>query len=100
MLGRLKMNVDECIDAYLQLSGDVFQPRRSLFNLFGRASDALKVRGRFSSEELKRKIQQITESAGQGVNSKLKVESNPICRVLVFSLVLHTVCLFVRYSFS
>lgn len=24
MLGRLKMNVDECIDAYLQISGDVF----------------------------------------------------------------------------
>lgn len=81
MLGRLNMSVEECIDAYLQLSSDVFQPKRSSFNLLGRASDALKVRGRFSSEELKKKIQEITVAAKEGANAKLKVESEPACRV-------------------
>lgn len=79
------MNVDECIDAYLQISGDVFQPRRSSFNFLGRASDAIKVRGRFNSEELKRKIQQITLASGQGVDAKLMDELYPQCRVLVMT---------------
>ena len=81
MLGRLKMDVDDCIQAYLQLSQDVLKPRKKKFNFLGRASDALKVRGRFDSESLKREIQKIVVRTGEKGDAKLRVEGVPRCRV-------------------
>jgi len=83
MLGRLKMDTEDCITAYLQISRDVFQPKKKRFDILGRASDALKVRGRFDSEALKKGIQKIVVQAGEDVDSKLKAEDEPRCRVLV-----------------
>jgi patatin-like phospholipase/acyl hydrolase len=83
MLGRLKMDIEDCITAYLQISRDVFQPKKKRFDILGRASDALKVRGRFDSEALKKGIQKIVMQAGEDIDSKLKVEDEPKCRVLV-----------------
>jgi patatin-like phospholipase/acyl hydrolase len=81
MLGRLKMDIDDCITAYLQISQDVFQPRKKKFNFLGRASDALKIRGRFDSEALKRGIQKIVVQSGENGEAKLKIEAVPKCRV-------------------
>lgn len=81
MLGRLKMDIEDCIKAYLKISQAVFQPRKRKFNIFGRASDALKIRGRFDSEALKRGIQTIAVQAGDKREAKLKVEAQPQCRV-------------------
>lgn len=81
MLGRLKMDIEECITAYLEISRDVFQPKKRKYDIFGRASDALKVRGRFDSEALKRGIQKIVVQAGEDENAKLKIEDEPKCRV-------------------
>jgi patatin-like phospholipase/acyl hydrolase len=81
MLGRLKMDIEACIEAYLQMSKDVFQPRKRKFDLLGRVNDALKVRGRFSSEALKWGIQRIVAQAGENEEAKLRVEAHPKCRV-------------------
>jgi hypothetical protein len=81
MLGRLKMDIEDCITAYLQISRDVFQPTKKRFNIFGRASDALNVRGRFNSEALKKGIQKIVEKAGETGEAKLKIEDEPKCHV-------------------
>ena len=83
MLGRLKMDIDECITVYLEISRDVFQPKKKRYNIFGRASDAIKVRGRFDSEALKSGIQKIVVRAGEDRNAKLRIEDEPKCRVLV-----------------
>jgi hypothetical protein len=84
MLGRLKMDVEECINVYLRISNDVFQPRRkNSWEFWGKAKDALKVKGRFSSEALKKKIQDIVVAAGEEAEAKLKIEAKPKpkCRV-------------------
>ena len=83
MLGRLKMDIEDCITAYLQISEEVFQPRRRSLNFLGKANDALKVRGRFNSEALKKGIQRSVVQAGEDRDVKLKVEAKPKCRVLV-----------------
>jgi len=97
MLGRLKMDVDDCITAYLQISRDVFQPKKRKFNLLGRARAALKVRGRFDSEALKKGIQTIVRKAGEPGEAKLKIEDEPKCRVFVCAtrgeMGMHTVLL-------
>ena len=56
MLARLQMDVNSCIEAYLELSEKAFTRRRHKINLFGRAADAWRTKGRFESEELKAQI--------------------------------------------
>lgn len=46
MLGRLKMSIDECIDAYISLSDKVFRKKRHRVTVKG------SIQGRFDSEEL------------------------------------------------
>ncbi|KAF1954474.1 phospholipase, patatin family protein [Byssothecium circinans] len=51
MLGRLRMTLDECEDAYLKLSKRIFQPKRR----FGKAlkvADYLQANGRFDAHKL------------------------------------------------
>lgn len=52
MLGRLRMNVDECIDKYMDLSARVFQIKRIKMNLLGRGKDFLRANGKYDSEGL------------------------------------------------
>jgi hypothetical protein len=60
MLGRLEMDVDECITAYNELSADVFaKPRRRIpFGFLG------KIAPRFDSAQLKGAILTIMRSRG------------------------------------
>ena len=52
MLGRLRMKLDYCEDAYLQLSEKIFRPRRARANVFSQAMDFLQADGRFDAEVL------------------------------------------------
>lgn len=81
MLGRLQMDVQSCIKAYLKISSEVFQPLRAKNNIFGRGKDAVKVRGRFSSKALEDHIKAIVMSMGEEKEAKLKDDANPNCRV-------------------
>ncbi|KAI5252859.1 phospholipase, patatin family protein [Aureobasidium subglaciale] len=54
MLGRLEMSVDECIEAYIQLSEDVFHPKRRIpFGIKGN------VKERYDSETLELAVKQV-----------------------------------------
>ena len=77
MLGRLRMTVDECIDAYVSLSDRVFQKRRHRVTIKGL------VQGRFDSEELKRAIKEIIVRQGLAEDALLKDAPDAKCKVWV-----------------
>ena len=52
MLGRLRMTIDECEAAYLELLERIFSPKRLKLNPF-RASDFFLVNEKFDSDVLK-----------------------------------------------
>jgi hypothetical protein len=58
MLGRLKMKLEDCEDAFLCLSEQIFTPRRSRTNIFGQAKDFLQVDGRFDAKVLEEAIKE------------------------------------------
>lgn len=58
MLGRLRMTLAECEDVYLQLSKEIFTPRRNKHDLFGRSKDFLQVNGKFDSKVLQDAIRE------------------------------------------
>ncbi|KAF2726462.1 FabD/lysophospholipase-like protein, partial [Polyplosphaeria fusca] len=77
MLGRLKMSIDECIDAYLALSERVFQKKRHRVTVKG------KVQGRFDSSELAQAIQEVIKQQGLQEGTLLKDAPEAGCKVFV-----------------
>ena len=75
MLGRLKMSVEECIDAYLALSDRVFQKKRHRVTAKG------KIQGRFDAEELARAVKEILAKQGSHEDALLKDTSGEACKV-------------------
>ncbi len=75
MLGRLKLSIDECINAYLSLSDRVFQKRRHRVTTKGN------IQGRFDSEELQRAVKEIVTKQGLDENTLLKDASDDACKV-------------------
>ena len=66
MLGRLRMTVDECNDAYTSLSDRVFEEKSHRVNIKG------KLRGRFDAAELERAVKEILAACGIGEDALLK----------------------------
>jgi hypothetical protein len=62
MLGRLEMDVDECITAYSELAEAVFGERLSSFP-FGLKG---KVKARFDSTKLEKAAQKVVQSSASG----------------------------------
>ena len=81
MLGRLKMSIDECINAYLSLSDRVFQKKRHRVSIRGN------VQGRFDSEELARAVKEVVTAQGLQEDALLKDILDDVCKVWV-SLIL------------
>ncbi|KAH6988874.1 acyl transferase/acyl hydrolase/lysophospholipase [Ilyonectria sp. MPI-CAGE-AT-0026] len=77
MLGRLRMDVDECIDAYTDLSDKIFRKQKHRISLNGT------IQGRFDSEELERAIKEVIQEQGFDVNELLKDDANARCKVFV-----------------
>jgi hypothetical protein len=75
MLGRLQMTVDACIEAYILLSGKVFQKSSHWVNLKGRLQD------RFDKAELEKLIKQILVDQGLDENVLLKNSPEVSCKV-------------------
>ncbi|KXX75712.1 Kinesin light chain [Madurella mycetomatis] len=76
MLGRLRMTVDECIDAYTSLSDKVFEKKSHRINIKG------KLQGRFDTDELEQAVKQILAARGLGEDALLK-DSDFSCKVFV-----------------
>ncbi|KAL2072095.1 hypothetical protein VTL71DRAFT_11438 [Oculimacula yallundae] len=77
MLGRLKMSVAECIEAYATLSDTIFQKKKHRMASFRR------VQGRFDSEELQRAITEIIVKRGQEPDARMTDSSQAACKVFV-----------------
>lgn len=75
MLGRLKMSIDECIDAYIQLSDRIFQKKRH------RATVKGKIQGRFDSDELERAVKEVIKGQGLQEDALLKDTPDAPCKV-------------------
>jgi patatin-like phospholipase/acyl hydrolase len=74
MLGRLRMTVDECIDAYTTLSDRVFEKKSHRVTIKG------KLQGRFDGAELERVVKTIVVNRGLGEDALLKDPDSP-CKV-------------------
>jgi hypothetical protein len=75
MLGRLRMTVDECIDAYLSLSDRVFQKKRHRISVKGH------IQGRFDSKELEQAVKDVVTKQGLPQDALLKDASETACKV-------------------
>jgi patatin-like phospholipase/acyl hydrolase len=74
MLGRLRMTVDECIDAYTALSDRVFEKKSHRVNIKG------KLQGRFDTAALEQAVKEILVTRGLGEDALLK-DSDSSCKV-------------------
>jgi calcium-independent phospholipase A2-gamma len=81
MLGRLEMNIDDCIDAFTGMMDEIFHRKHKLpFMLSGN------VRGRYSSETLEKCIKQAITDAGFPPDTKLRDQKTSSCKVYVYIL--------------
>lgn len=80
MLGRLRMNIQECIEAYQKISERVFKPKRSRLNVLGRGKDLWSLDGAFDADELAQAIREVVVNAGEDGDAKL-LEDDPACKV-------------------
>ncbi|KAI9676684.1 MAG: hypothetical protein M1829_003003 [Trizodia sp. TS-e1964] len=77
MLGRLKMSIDDCIDAYLQLSDRIFQKKRHRVTVVG------KIQGRFDSDELELAVKEVIKAQGVPEGALSKDDPGTACKVFV-----------------
>jgi hypothetical protein len=77
MLGRLEMDIDECIDAYTSIFKRVFGKKGLPVNMLG------KIKGRFDSMVLEDCIREILEQRGQSTMEHFNDEKDRACKVLV-----------------
>jgi hypothetical protein len=78
------MTVQECIDAYLKLGEQVFQPQRS--SLFAIATSVLTqttIAGKFDAEKLERAIKDMVTRRSLPEYSLLKDSPDAMCKVQV-----------------
>lgn len=75
MLGRLKMTIDDSIDAYLSLSARIFQEKRHRVTVKGN------IQGRFDAEELTRAVKEVVVAQKLMEDTLLKDVSDNACKV-------------------
>ena len=77
------MTVQECIDAYIRLSEQVFVPKKSRLPIFGKVKDKWYMKEKFDSTKLKEAIQNIVVEydKSQDPNVMLRIDAEPRCRV-------------------
>lgn len=83
MLGRLRMSVDECVDAYRTLSRNIFSPVHSKANIPGRALAKFKAEGKFESEPLESEIKRFLRERGLSEAELLRDDSPDSTKVSV-----------------
>lgn len=65
MLGPLEMDVQSCINAYIELSERAFVHKKSSWRLFSKALDRYRMKERFDSAKLEEAIVKIIEVQGK-----------------------------------
>lgn len=79
MLGRLEMDVDECIEAYLELMQEVFEKGSRRKILYGIIRN--NIEGRFSAEVLEEAISKVIIRRGVKPTDLFNDGANRRCRV-------------------
>jgi hypothetical protein len=75
MLGRLKMSIDDSIDAYLSLSDRIFKKKRHRITVKGN------IQGRFDSEELTQAVKEVVAAQKLKEDALLRDVSDDTCKV-------------------
>jgi hypothetical protein len=78
MLGRLKMTVQECIDAYTELMEEVFAKKENI----SRIGFTGRVKAQFSSAVLRGAIEKVLTKKGLKLDEKFETKQ-PGCKVYV-----------------
>lgn len=80
MLGRLRMDIDTCINNYIQLSSAIFGRKKSRANIIGQSRRIWKVRGAYSAEGLASEFRDAARLIEGDENALLR-EANGSCKV-------------------
>lgn len=75
MLGRLRMSIPDCIQAYLELADEVFDKKRHRFSYGG------KVQGRFDAKALEHAIKKVLQDQNLNEDELLKAPEDGRCKV-------------------
>ena len=81
MLGVFRMSVDECISKYMELSFDVFQPKRDKANILGRVQDKWSALGKYDSEGLVHHFKAVAAELRGDADALLLQNDASQCRV-------------------
>jgi hypothetical protein len=79
MLGRLEMDIDECIKAYIEMSDRIFQKKRLLLGWNG------DIQGRFDTAELESSIKRMIFEKKGNIDEKMRPDTPEpdACKVYV-----------------
>jgi hypothetical protein len=77
MLGRLKMTIEDCIEAYMSLANEVFEQQRHRVTIRG------DIQGRFDTAALERAVKRIVVRQGLAEDTLLKDHPDADCKVYV-----------------
>lgn len=80
MLGRLRMDMADCIDTFIEFSQALFNPKRGSLDP-RRAIDFVKANGKFDEQPLEALVKQKIRTAGLDENCLLKDERSDSCKV-------------------
>jgi hypothetical protein len=80
MLGRLRMEVQECIDRYIELSSTAFSPKRSKARVISKLIDKWDVNGKYRADVLADEIRRAVQDSLGDAEAKL-FDPNPACKV-------------------
>jgi len=78
MLGRLEMDIDACINCYLELASSIF--RKKSTSVVGRLREVYSARGRFDSRALEEAVKKIIISRGLSVDATLSCGEEAKCK--------------------
>lgn len=82
MLGRLEMDVNDCIEAYRKLTVSIFNPKHSSrLKIASNIIDRFNAKGRFDSDGLGNAMKAIIKSCGLPQDAPLLSDRDPKCKV-------------------
>lgn len=82
MLGCLRMTLDQCHDAYVQLSRTIFKPKRCKLDIWSRFVDFISAKERYDSTKLEAVVKGIIrEQKGNGNFPLQDLSEESVCRV-------------------
>jgi|SRR5271156_878524 len=82
MLGRLRMDVQTCIDKYIELSSAAFVPKRSKVNFLSKLKDKWEVNGTYRADVLVKEMRQAVQDNLEDKDPEAKLfDPNPACKV-------------------